>query len=318
MPKVDIWSRLTPQSRQAVEISRAQYAAYTTTSTDPLRVAREGYLHERRYWNSFAVDVADVRDLEWPTTHGPVPLRLYRPSPATQLPVLVYSHGGGFTLGNLDSHDRICRLLAVKSGWAVLAVDYTLAPERKFPCQQEQVLQVVQELVSRGASLGIDGRRVALGGDSAGARLSLAATLDARAQGGPTPAALLLYYGAYGLRDSMSRRLYGWSDLDGMGDEDLNGYNQHQYANAADRDSPRSNLLANRMDGMPPTFIGGVSYDPLRDDSVVLAEYLKECAVPYRLRLYEGVLHSFLHYSAVEPLAMQAIEEGAAFLRELT
>lgn len=314
MPKVDIWSRLTPQSQRVVEISRAQYAQFTTQSTDPLQVAREGYLHERRYWNGFSVDMAEVGNLEWQTTHGPVPLRLYRPGPARDLPLLVYSHGGGYMLGNLDTHDRICRLLALKSGWAVLAVDYALAPERKFPVQQEQVLQVVQQVPTHADALGVNGQRVALGGDSAGARLSLAATLDARGQAGPDIVALLLYYGGYGLRDSVSRRLYGWSDLDGLGDEDMLAYNHHYFANEADCDGQRNNLLSKSLANMPAMFIGGVSYDPLRDDSIVLAEYLKEASVPHQLRLYEGVLHSFLHYSAVEPIAMQAIEEGAAFL----
>ena len=318
MPKVDIWSRLTPQSQAAVEKSREQYTSLRTQASDPLTVARDGYNHERRYWNSFKVELPSVQDLALDTAHGKVPLRLYKPSDASNQPVLVYAHGGGYILGNLDTHDRICRLLAVKSGWAVLAIDYTLAPEKQFPVQPDQVFAVVRHVAANGAGLGLDPSRIALGGDSAGAHLSLGATLDARAAGWPAVCAQLLYYGGFGLKDSASRRLYGWDDLDGLGDKDAATYRDNYMPRPEDREHPRANLLKSDMAGLPPTFIGAVAYDPLRDDSLLLAEFLKERGVPHRLVVYEGVLHAFLHYSALEPKAMQAIEDGAAFLRELT
>lgn len=316
MPKVDILPHLTPQSIVALERSREQYASFKASSTAPLTVMREGYNHERAYWNSFRVDLPSVRDLSVDTPHGPVPVRLYRPDLGSPIPVLLFAHGGGFILGNLDTHDRICRLLAQKSGWAVLAIDYTLAPEKKFPTQPDQVLAVLQHVAAHGALWGLDTERIAIGGDSAGAHLSLVAALDARAANGPGLSGLLLYYGGYGLKDCASRRLYGWADLDGLGDEDSAMY-RDAYRAAADADHPRNNLLKSDMAGLPPTFIGAVAYDPLRDDSLVLAEFLKERKVPYQLEVYEGVLHGFLHYSAIDPKAMQAIEDGAAFLSKL-
>lgn len=318
MPKVDIWSRLTEQSRTAVEKSREQYASFKTDSTDQLAVMREGYNHERRYWNSFPVALPSVRDSAFDAPGGRVALRLYKPRTDVQLPVLMYAHGGGYILGNLDTHDRICRLMASKSGWAVLAVDYTLAPKRQFPTQPDQILAALHHVADHGAAMGLDTRRIAVGGDSAGAHLSLGVALDARAMAGaPVISAILLYYGGYGLKDSASRRLYGWADLDGLDDKDTALYRDHYMPRQEDRDHPRSNLLRSDMAGLPPTFIGAVAYDPLRDDSLVLAELLKERGVPHRLEVYEGVLHSFLHYSVLEPLAMKAIDDGAAFLREL-
>lgn len=320
MPKVDIWSRLTPQSQAAVEKSREQYANLPHVpgaASDPLSVMRAGYNHERRYWNAVPVELHQVQDLSLETQHGNVPLRLYKPTDAATLPVVVYSHGGGYILGNLDTHDRICRLLAQKSGWAVLAVDYTLAPEKKFPVQSEQVFAALTHVSHHAATLGLDPNRIAVAGDSAGAHLSLGATLQARAAGKqPAICAQLLFYGGFGLKDSASKRLYGWADLDGLGDEDAKVYKSHYMAREEDRDDPRANLLASDMAGLPPTFIGAVAYDPLRDDSLVLADFCKERGVPHTLKLYEGVLHSFLHYSRLEPLAMQAIEDGAKFLRE--
>ncbi|MEO8856543.1 MAG: alpha/beta hydrolase fold domain-containing protein, partial [Burkholderiaceae bacterium] len=165
MPKVDIWSRLTPQSRAAVEKSREQYASLSpapNTASDPLGTMRAGYNHERRYWNALQVVLPSVQDLALHTVHGRVPLRLYKPSEGHLLPVLLYSHGGGYILGNLDTHDRICRLLAQRSGWAVLAVDYTLAPEKQFPVQGEQGFAALQYLSANAASLGLDAKRIAV------------------------------------------------------------------------------------------------------------------------------------------------------------
>jgi acetyl esterase len=317
MPKVDIRLRLSPETLHVLEISRQQYAGFQASTAEPLVAMREGYNHERAYWNSFRVELPSVRDLALDTVHGAVPLRLYQPDTTTPLPVLLYAHGGGYMLGNLDTHDRICRLLARLSGWAVLAIDYTLAPEKKFPVQPDQVFAVLRHVAAHGHDWGLDTSRIALGGDSAGAHLSLGAALDARAAGGPVVCGQLLYYGGFGLKDSASRRLYGWADLDGLGDEDTALYRDAYTATPADLNHVRNNLLKADMAGLPPTFIGAVAYDPLRDDSLVLAEFLRERGVPHRLETYEGVLHGFLHYSAVEPRAMRALEDGAAFLASL-
>jgi acetyl esterase len=317
MPKVDIWSRLTPQTQAAVLKSRELEAAFQPSSGDPLALARGRYQYERRHWNSFAVELPSVQDLALDLEAGHVPLRLYKPSTGAALPVLLFAHGGGYILGNLDSHDRICRLMAQKSGWAVLAIDYTLAPEKKFPAQADQLLGVLRHVAKHAVAMGLDGRRIAVGGDSAGAHLSLGLALDARAAGEPKVHAQLLYYGGFGLKDSMSRRLYGWADLDGLGDEDSAVFRSHYLARPEDSEHPRNNLLKADMAGLAPTFIAACAYDPLRDDSLALAEFLKERDVPHRLEIYTGVLHGFLHHSALEPKAMQAIEDGAAFLRSL-
>ena len=153
--------------------------------------------------------------------------------------------------------------------------------------------------------------------DSAGAHLSLGLALDARAPGAPRLCAQLLYYGGYGLKDSMSRRLYGWSDLDGLGDEDSAAFRSHYLARPEDAEHPRNDLLKADMADLPPSFIAACAYDPLRDDSLALAEFFKERGVRHELKQYKGVLHAFLHYSALEPIAMQALEDGAAFLRGL-
>lgn len=317
MPKIDIWNHLTAQSQAAVQKSRELAASFKPGPGGPLQRAREGYLHERRYWNSFVVDLPSVQDLQFDLSSGPIKLRLYKPSDKAMQPVLLYAHGGGYILGNLDSHDRICRLLAQKSGWAVLAIDYALAPEKKFPTQCDQMLGVLRHVAAHAASLGLDATRIAVGGDSAGAHLSLGLALDARTSGEPKVCGQLLYYGGFGLKDSMSRRLYGWADLDGLGDEDTAAFKSYYLAKPEDFDHLRNNLLKADMAGLPPSFIAACAYDPLRDDSLVLSEFFKERAVRHQLEIYQGVLHAFLHYSSMEPIAMQAIDDGAAFLRGL-
>ena len=213
MPKVDIWSRLTPQSQAAVGKSREQYAALQPRAADALSLARAACIHERAYWNSFSVAFPSVQDMAIDTPAGKVPLRLY--SARTE-------------------------------------------PKR---------------------------RRIAIGGDSAGAHLNLAATLDARNAGAPAVCAQPLFYGAVGLKDSASRRRYGWADLDGLGDTDAKTFRDHSIADPADRDHPRVNLLKSDMAGLPPTFIGAVAYDSLRDDSLLQAELMQEQGVIHRLPL---------------------------------
>ena len=317
MPKLDIRHRLTPGSLRALELSGQQYATFKAGTLSALEAMRAGYRHERRFWNSAVVELASVQNHVIDTPAGTVPVRLYRPGMGSPIPVLVYAHGGGYIVGDLDTHDRICRLLARRSGWAVLAIDYTLAPEKQFPVQPDQVLGVLHHVAAHGAQWGLDTKRIAIGGDSAGAHLSLGAALDVRAAGGPQLLGQLLYYGAYGLKDSASRRMYGWADLDGMGDEDTAMYRDAYIPNPADRDHPRNNLLKADMAGLPPAFIVGVEFDPLRDDSLALAAFMRERGVRHELKIYEGVLHAFLHYSMVEPLAMDAIEAGADFLAGL-
>lgn len=314
MHKLDVWPLLTDGQRQAVLKSRELYAQFQTTETDPIAKMRAAYNFERRFWNSFPVELHAIEDLRLATPDGELSLRLYRPSDKKNLPVLIYAHGGGMILGDLDTHDRVQRLLAKNSGWAVLAIDYSLAPEVKFPTQLHQILHVVNHVAQRGGDWGLDRSRIALGGDSAGAHFMLATALAARDAKGPELSALLLFYGAYGLKDSRAKRLYGWADLDGLTDAEVAFYRACYLRDPQDSKDPRYDLLQQNMTGLPPCYVLGVEFDPLYDDSVALVEMLQIAGVAHHFASYAGVLHSFLHYSAVEPKAHQALEESAAFL----
>src|SRR5688572_3426988 len=156
----------------------------------------------RAPWAQGGPAMLETQDLEAPTRHGPVRLRIHRPKPG-ELPGLLYLHGGGWTLFSIDTHDRVMREYAARAGCCVIGVDCALSPEHKFPVALEQVVDVVRWLAEQGRSLGIDARRLAIGGDSAGANLSVAAALVLHELRSTTPLrGLLLNYGAFTTRCS--------------------------------------------------------------------------------------------------------------------
>jgi acetyl esterase len=307
----DIEARLDPEMRAAVaESARALGGA--EVDWQDLAAARRTYLTERGYWNADRPELAAVQNDTLSGPHGPIPIRLYRPSESGMLPVLVYLHGGGYVLGSLDTHDRVMRLLALKSGAAVLGVDYRLAPEHRFPAQLDETAAVLDWIDAHGASLALDRRRVALGGDSAGAHLALGAALQ-RKSAGPALKALLLYYGAFGLADSASRRRFGVA-ASGLSRADLAYYDASYLGGPAPMGDPRYDCLAGELAGLPPAYILACELDPLLDDSLALAALLGDAGVAHRLVRCDGVLHGFLHYSRLVPKAMRALDEGAAAL----
>lgn len=308
--KLEVRGRLDPEMTAALEASAANSLPPPMLPEDPIMAMRAAYAYERRYWNEAPVPLASVEDRVIEAAGLPTPVRLYRPEGAgAGGPVLVYLHGGGWVVGSLDTHDRIMRLLALHSGLAVLGIAYALAPERKFPTQLDQIDAALGRLQDLAGT-----SRLALAGDSAGAHLSLALAMRRRDRGQPAPAALLLYYGAFGLMDSPSRRLWG-GEIDGLGAEDLLFYREAYLRTAEDAHDPYYDLLAGDMHGLPPAFLVAVTLDPLHDDTLALAVMLQAAGVPVELAAYDGVLHGFLHFSRMVPKAMDAIRRGAAFVR---
>jgi acetyl esterase len=309
---MDIRRRLDPEMLAALTESQRLYGGEIVDWRN-LPVARGAYERERRFWNRDGPDLAEVRDLSIPGPHGAIPLRLYRSSRDGLLPALLFLHGGGFVLGNLDTHDRIMRLLAARSGVAVIGIDYRLAPEHKFPTQLDEVATTLEWLRSDGSNAGIDATRLALGGDSAGAQLSLGTAIAFKDKA-PRLKGMLLYYGSFGLKDSMSMRVCA-NDFDGVKPSDLAFYRNAYLNGPQDYEDLRLDCLSADLAGLPPAYILALELDTLRDDSLALAELLDRAGVACRLTRLDGVLHGYLHYSRVIPKAMQAIEEGAAALR---
>ncbi|MFR4601320.1 MAG: acetyl esterase [Escherichia coli] len=282
-------------------------------ATGAIAEQRQYYTLERRFWNADAPEMA-TRAYRVPTKYGQVKTRIFYPQPDSPA-TLFYLHGGGFILGNLDTHDRIMRLLASYSQCTVIGIDYPLSPEARFPQAIEEIVAACCYFHQQAEDYQINMSRIGFAGDSAGAMLALASALwlrDKQIDCGKV-AGVLLWYGLYGLRDSVARRLLGgvW---DGLTQQDLQMYEEAYLSNDADRESPYYCLFNNDLTReVPPCFIAGAEFDPLLDDSRLLYQTLAAHQQPCEFKLYPGTLHAFLHYSRMMKTADEALRDGAQF-----
>lgn len=241
------------------------------------------------------------------------PLRLYRPTAAVALPLVVFVHGGGFVLGDLDSHDAICRHLAAATGMAVAAPAYRLAPEHPFPIPLDDVMAALLWLRRDSTELGLSVSRWAVAGDSAGAQLALAASLRARAEGFAPALAALLYPLIDPSRASESARAY---DQGYMLTGSFVAWAWECYLGEARDDEPLYDLRRSDLARLPPLRVVTAELDPLRDEGEAFAQAAAAAAgVPVSLRRYDGVIHGFAGFPQLTPKAVDAIEYLAAGIR---
>lgn len=317
--KLDLTSRLSDQMKAVIE--KQQELCSNAFATDVSReVMRENYVRERAFWNEGGPVMARTEESELTGPLGAFKVRRYYPKTAPEnalIPAIVYIHGGGFIVGNCDTHDRICRMLADQTGAAVVSVDYHLSPESTYPTNIQESVVVLSHVHKHGSAWGIDGNDISIAGDSGGAVLALASALWLRDEEGDNSfiSTLLLYYGFYGLRDSLSRRLYG-SAVDGMTEADLAYYNECWLGSTDESYArlPYIDLLHNDLTtSMPACYIASADLDPLRDDSACLAEILKDRGIPCEYENFEGVLHAFAHHSRMLDDAFDLICHSATF-----
>ena len=249
-----------------------------------------------------------ARDGHW------LPVRLYAPSHAV-LPVLMYFHGGGFTVGSIATHDTLCRVLSRDSGCAVVSVDYRLAPGHKFPTASDDAWDALSQLSRQASGLGLDGRRIALGGDSAGGTLAAVCAILARDAGLPIALQLLFYPGTTAHQDTPSHlRLADGPLLD----EALISWFFGLYVRTpADRDDWRfAPLKADDVEGVAPAWIGLAECDPLVDEGIAYADKLRAAGVAVDLEIYRGVIHEFIKMGRALPEALAAHADAARALKE--
>lgn len=240
-----------------------------------------------------------------------VRVRCYDPGPDVTKPALIYLHGGGWTLFSLDTHDRIMREYAGRAGVMVVGVDYALAPEAKYPAALEQVVSVARWLSTRGAE-----RRIAIGGDSAGANLALAACIRLRDEGdAQLIRAMVLNYGVFERSSSPeAHERFGGPGNMLTGDE-MEGFWRNYLRDDADAKDPLVCPVRAELQGLPPTFLVVPECDLLAEQSVHLADRLRAARVPMELNIYRGAAHSFLEAVSISPLASRAFAETATWLR---
>ena len=308
-----LWS--TQMGEVVAKQNELAAGAYVTGQS--LEEMRQAYRAERAFWNEGGPSVAMCADDRVPTHYGEVRVRHYRPSDQGPLPLIVFMHGGGWVIGDVDTHDRITRTLCHLTGAAVVSIDYTLAPDARFPQQIHECRDVVAHIRDRAEEWGVDPDDISFAGDSAGANMAAATMLMMRDEGSlSTVRTMLLFYGAYGLKDSMSMRLLGGT-WDGLTEADYAYYLGQYFADPANADDPYFNILgADLSAGIPPCYVVAAGLDPLRDDSRTLVEILDLCRVPHLYNEVEGVIHGFLHHSKMLDQTMEVLNEAARFFTE--
>lgn len=246
---------------------------------------------------------------------GHIPLRVYRgPGPAASAsPGIVFFHGGGWVIGDLDTHDTLCRRLAVEVGCPVISVDYRLAPEHPFPAAVDDAVAAFRWVAEHAAELGLDPARLAVAGDSAGGNLSAVVALRTRGEAHGPVLQALLYAGLDLTCAEPSHRTFGEGYLLGA---DLITWFLGHYLGSGDRRHPdASPLHAPDVSGLPPALIYTAGFDPLRDEGHAYAERLRRAGVPVRYQDFPGLIHGFLQMTAAVGAADLAFAEIAADLR---
>lgn len=307
--------KIDPEIARFIDGVAAAYAGHPPFETLPLAEARRVAEAVRAPWAAGGPEMAETRELFVPFGAGRVRIRVHRPVSAAPLPALIYVHGGGWMLFSLDTHDRLMREYAAGAGIAVVGVDYSLSPEAKFPRAIEETAAVARWLAGNGAQAGIDGGRLALGGDSAGAHISAATAIKLRDEGqNDLLSGLVLNYGVFD--DDFSRpsyRRYGGGEYTLSSDEMRLFWRQHLPEDGA-RDDPLARPLRARLDGLPPAFLAVTEIDPLHDESAAMAAALRAAGVAVEANIYPGTTHGFLEAMSVAQVSRRAIADTARWL----
>jgi len=293
-------------------------AGVQPVSGQTVEQVRHFYREKTAVFGGPAAPMALVRDLKAQGPAGDIPLRLYRPGRAPDpAPALIYVHGGGWTIGDLDSHDTVCRAIAAQTPCQIVAVDYRLAPEHPFPAGFNDVLAALKWIAGNAAALGIDRTRLAIGGDSAGGSMSAAACLDARNSGVGLRAQVLIYPSTDNTPEVRLRssRIQN-AEVPPLTTETLKWFaSKYLPGGHIDlRDWRLSPLHAESHADLPPALVLTAEFDPLRDEGKAYADRLRSSGVPAVYRDYPGQIHGFIEYGGVLSAANEAMRGIARFI----
>lgn len=295
-------------------LDRIQRAGFPPLHHMPLREARRSYTLRSEVLDLPRAPLARVEELLIPAADdAALPARLYAPS-LERLPVLLYLHGGGFTIGNLETHDSLCRQLALRSGAAVVALNYRLAPEHRFPTAVNDSWAAMTWLGENAHTLGLDGTRLAVGGDSAGGTLSAVSALHARDIGLRLALQLLITPGTAALQDSESHQRFANGFL--LEGEGIDWFFDHYIDRPQRNDWRFAPLHADDAEGVAPACVILAECDPLVDEGVAYADKLRAAGVSVELELYRGVTHDFIKMARSLPEAGNAMDFAANALKK--
>ncbi|MGO3931822.1 alpha/beta hydrolase [Rhodopseudomonas pseudopalustris] len=292
--------------------------AYEDLSADE---ARAYYLAARVVSNPDPRELASVQSIAIPGPAGDIPARVYTPKTLRQddglSPALVFFHGGGWVIGNLDTHDVVCRAIADEGQLIVVSVDYRLAPEHKFPAAVEDAIAATQWIADNARTLGIDAEQLSVGGDSAGGNLSAVVTIHARDHGGPMLAGQVLIYPATDF--AMNHPSHHEPETSVLLTHSVIRWFRDHYLTGAhdEKDWRASPARVETLAGLPPAFVMTAGADPLRDEGDEYARRLADAGVPVTHRTYPGQFHGFFTMGKVLQQANVAVAEIGGWLKAL-
>jgi acetyl esterase len=296
----------------AAVLERVAHSPLPPYHTVPAFVARRIYRDTRAALAPRPPEIAETRLLIF---NNSIAVRAYRPVLNERLPALVFFHGGGWTIGDLDTHDVLCRQLAAGARCAVFSVDYRLAPEHPFPAAVDDCFAATRYVFENHKSLNVDRARIAVGGDSAGGNLAAVVALMARDVGGPPLAYQLLIYPATDQRcEFPSHQRNGEGYL--LTKEGIGFFRSGYLPNAKDRTDWRASpLLASSHASLPPAFVITAGYDPLVDEGRAYAEKLAKAGVDVTYREFSDMVHGFVLFGGVVDAANAAVADCYERLR---
>lgn len=306
--------KLYPEVRAFLEANQA--AGGPAIETLAPAEARQAALDALKTTAGPSEEIARVENVAIPQSGRPIPIRIFTPEGEGSFPCLVYFHGGGWVLCDLDTHEPVCRAIARRAGAVVIAVDYPLSPEQKFPAAVDDCYAALQWIAANAGRWRIDPRRIAVGGDSAGGNLSTVMCLKTRAQGGAPLALQALVYPVTNLA-SFDTPSYSEFAVDHHLTRTEMEWFRHLYlARAEDALSPyASPLLAPDLSGLPPAVVITAECDPLRDEGEAYARRLAEAGVEVACTRYAGMIHPFFSLGGVLSQGNRAVEQVAAAIR---
>jgi len=263
-------------------------------------------------------EIGCVEDLKIPHPERAIPIRVYTPAAEGPFPCLVYFHGGGWVVCDLETHEVVCRAIARRAGAVVVAVDYRLSPEYKFPAAVEDCYAATRWVAANAARLAVDPDRIAVGGDSAGGNLATVMCLKSRDEGGPALALQVLVYPVTNLASFDTPSYQEFAEGYYLTRAEMEWFRGHYLARTEDAQSPyASPLLAPDLRGLPPALVITAECDTLRDEGEAYAKRLAGAGVPVTCTRYGGMIHPFFSLGGVFSQGRRAIEQVAAAVRGL-
>jgi acetyl esterase len=282
----------------------------------PVLEARKVAVESLKAAGGVLEEVRSIENLEIPGPAGAISIRVYTPETPAPRPAMVYFHGGGWVVCDLDTHDVVCTAIARRAGAVVVAVDYRLAPEHKFPAAVIDCYAATVWVAANAERLGIDSKRISVGGDSAGGTLGTVVSLKSRDENGPAIALQVMVYPVTDLSSFATPSYDEFAEGYQLTKAEMEWFRGHYLSSMEDvRDPYASPLLARDLRGLPPALVITAECDPLRDEGEAYARRLEEAGVPVTCTRYAGMIHPFFSLSGVIPQALDAIQQVADAVR---